>query len=121
MNIEMRNEEKTFYGHRNRFNELIKQGEWESAEAAQIFYYLNRTCFNGLCRFNQRGEFNVPFGTHSSITYVRDFSEFRLDFKDWICPCGEANELSIDPGDFIYADPPYDVEFTTYSAGGFNW
>jgi DNA adenine methylase len=121
MNIEMRNEEKTFYGHRNRFNELIKQGDWESAEAAQIFYYLNRTCFNGLCRFNQRGEFNVPFGRHSSITYVRDFSEFRSEFKNWIFTCGDANELTIEPGDFIYADPPYDVEFTTYSAGGFNW
>ncbi len=29
--------------------------------------------------------------------------------------------LEIEPGDFIYADPPYDVEFTTYSAGGFSW
>ncbi len=30
-------------------------------------------------------------------------------------------KLSIEPDAFIYADPPYDVEFTTYSAGGFSW
>ena len=119
--IEMRNEEKSFYRHRTRFNELINEGEWETAEAAQIFYYLNRTCFNGLCRFNQSGEFNVPFGKHNSITYVRDFSDFPALFKNWKFACGDLNKLQIRPGDFIYADPPYDVEFTTYSAGGFDW
>jgi DNA adenine methylase len=29
--------------------------------------------------------------------------------------------LAIEPDDFVYADPPYDVEFTTYSPGGFTW
>jgi DNA adenine methylase len=119
--IEMRNEEKSFYRHRSRFNKLIKEGEWKTAEAAQIFYYLNRTCFNGLCRFNQSGEFNVPFGQHKSITYAQDFSSFPSLFKNWKFACGDLNKLRIPPGDFIYADPPYDVEFTTYSAGGFGW
>lgn len=117
----MRNEEKSFYRHRGRFNELIKQDEWESAEAAQIFYYLNRTCFNGLCRFNQSGGFNVPFGQHKSITYARDFASFQSLFENWTFCCGDLNKLRISSGDFIYADPPYDVEFTTYSAGGFGW
>ena len=121
MTIEMRNEEKSFYGHRNRFNKLIEEGQWKTAEAAQLFYYLNRTCFNGLCRFNQSGEFNVPFGTHKSITYARDFSDFRAQLKNWTFACGDLNKLRIEPEDFIYADPPYDVEFTTYSAGGFSW
>ncbi len=119
--IEMRNEEESFYRQRDRFNELIENGKSQSAEAAQLFYYLNRTCFNGLCRFNQSGEFNVPFGRHKSITYLRDFSNFQRVFKSWIFFCGDLHELRIAPGDFIYADPPYDVEFTTYSAGGFSW
>ena len=119
--IEMRNEEKSFYRQRSRFNKLINEGEWQSSEAAQIFYYLNRTCFNGLCRFNQSGEFNVPFGKHKSIAYVRDFSSFRSLFKNWTFACHDLNKLRVEPGDFIYADPPYDVEFTTYSAGGFDW
>jgi DNA adenine methylase len=121
MTIAMRNEAKSFYKHRSRFNQLVNAGEWQSAEAAQIFYYLNRTCFNGLCRFNQSGEFNVPFGRHKAITYIRDFSSFRSLLKNWTFACGDLNELQIRPGDFIYADPPYDVEFTTYSAGGFGW
>lgn len=119
--IEMKNEEKTFYTHRDHFNQLITTGEWQSAEAAQLFYYLNRTCFNGLCRFNQSGEFNVPFGQHKSISYIRNFSEFRPLLKNWRFTCGDLNALKIEPGDFIYADPPYDVEFTTYSSGGFSW
>jgi DNA adenine methylase len=121
LSIEMTNDAERFYSHRSRFNELIANGESQSAEAAQLFYYLNRTCFNGLCRFNQSGEFNVPFGQHKTIAYLRDFSKFLPIFKNWVFSCNDLDELSIEPEDFIYADPPYDVEFTTYSAGGFGW
>jgi DNA adenine methylase len=119
--IEMRNEEKKFYSHRSRFNKLINDDGSESAEAAQLFYYLNRTCFNGLCRFNRSGEFNVPFGRHSSITYANDFSAYESALKNSVFTCGDLDALTIEPGAFIYADPPYDVEFTTYSSGGFSW
>lgn len=121
LNIEMKNEEETFYEHRDRFNKLIKNGEWKSAETAQLFYYLNRTCFNGLCRFNQSGEFNVPFGTHKSITYATGFSQLQTFMKDWVFMNSDIELLPVESEDFIYADPPYDVEFTTYSAGGFGW
>jgi DNA adenine methylase len=119
--IEMKNEEKTFYRHRKRFNKLIHDSDWQSAEAAQLFYYLNRTCFNGLCRFNQSGEFNVPFGTHKSIAYARGFVEYQPLLKNWSFTNSDIELLAVDAADFIYADPPYDVEFTTYSAGGFSW
>jgi DNA adenine methylase len=119
--IEMKNEEQSFYRHRSRFNKLTKDDEWQSAEAAQLFYYLNRTCFNGLCRFNQSGEFNVPFGTHKSITYATGFSQCNALFENWVFTNRDIGQLQIEAEDFIYADPPYDVEFTTYSAGGFSW
>jgi DNA adenine methylase len=119
--IELENDEKSFYRQRNRFNQLITSGESKGAEAAQLFYYLNRTCFNGLCRFNQSGEFNVPFGTHKVITYAADFSQFQLVFNNWEFSNRDIESLEIEPEDFVYADPPYDVEFTTYSAGGFSW
>lgn len=121
LTIEMKNDVEIFYRHRTRFNQLIKNGEAERAEAAQLFYYLNRTCFNGLCRFNQSGEFNVPFGTHKVITYATDFSQFRRVFKNWTFTSSDIESLETEPEDFVYADPPYDVEFTTYSAGGFSW
>lgn len=121
LTIEAKNEAENYYSHRSRFNELVRVGQWNTAEAAQVFYYLNRTCFNGLCRFNQNGEFNVPFGSHKSITYDREFSQFRAAFSSWTFTAVDLASLPIEADDFIYADPPYDVEFTTYSAGGFSW
>ncbi|MDQ5844968.1 MAG: Dam family site-specific DNA-(adenine-N6)-methyltransferase [Acidobacteriota bacterium] len=121
LTIETQNEAENYYRHRARFNEIIRSNQWNSAEAAQVFYYLNRTCFNGLCRFNQNGEFNVPFGSHKTITYDREFSQFRAAFSNWTFSAGDLASVPIEADDFIYADPPYDVEFTTYSAGGFSW
>lgn len=119
--IQMRNDEQLFYRHRDRFNQLIQNGGAKSREAAELFYYLNRTCFNGLCRFNKTGEFNVPFGTYSTINYATDFSDYARTFKQWEFTNSDVAEVEIEEGDFVYADPPYDVEFTTYSSGGFSW
>jgi DNA adenine methylase len=119
--IEMRNDEELYYQQRNRFNQLIEAGESATSEAAQLFYYLNRTCFNGLCRFNQSGEFNVPFGTYNVINYVSDFTSYVGNLRGWTFTNTDVAEIELDSDDFVYADPPYDVEFTTYSAGGFSW
>ena len=119
--IEMRNDEQLFYRHRERFNQLIQNGGAKSREAAELFYYLNRTCFNGLCRFNKGGEFNVPFGTYSTINYATDFGAYAAVLRQWEFTNVDVEELGIQETDFIYADPPYDVEFTTYSSGGFSW
>ena len=121
LTIEASNREAVYYAHRADFNELIRKGRAETKRAAQLFYYLNRTGYNGLCRFNRSGGFNVPFGRHASINYARDFSPYRRLFGSWDFSCGDFTRLELDPADFIYADPPYDVEFTAYSAGGFSW
>lgn len=119
--IEMRYNERLFYKHRDRFNKLIQNGGAKSSEAAELFYYLNRTCFNGLCRFNKSGEFNVPFGTYTKINYATDFGEYAEAFKQWQFTNVDVEAVGIEAADFIYADPPYDTEFTTYSPGGFSW
>jgi DNA adenine methylase len=119
--LRMRNDEASFYTHRSRFNDLVRKRNWQGAEAAQLFYYLNRTCFNGLCRFNRSGEFNVPFGRHTSINYITDFSRFPAALENWTFTNCDIESLPLKRKDFVYADPPYDVEFTTYSAGGFGW
>ncbi|MEP6707242.1 MAG: Dam family site-specific DNA-(adenine-N6)-methyltransferase [Pyrinomonadaceae bacterium] len=121
VDIEMRNEARLFYVHREHFNRLISDGKAETAEGAQLFYYLNRTCFNGLCRFNRSGEYNVPFGKYQTINYASDFLDYRGLLGSWTFTNVDIEELAIEPEDFIYADPPYDVEFTSYSAGGFSW
>jgi len=119
--IEMKNDEALFYSHRDRFNELIRDNQSETAEAAQLFYFLNRTGFNGLCRFNRSGEFNVPFGTYKKISYVSDFHRYQSALRAWIFTNVDLESLELKHNDFVYADPPYDVEFTTYSANGFGW
>ena len=121
LRIDMRYDEQLFYKHRARFNKLIRNGGATSEEAAQLFYYLNRTCFNGLCRFNKSGEFNVPFGTYTNVNYDADFSIYPAVLRDWKFTNVDIEKVPIEKGDFIYADPPYDVEFTTYSSGGFSW
>ena len=119
--IRMENDSDLFYAHRKRFNELLGKGEETSQEAAELFYYLNRTCFNGLCRFNSKGGFNVPFGRYKTINYQKDFSDYRAAFSKWIFSSTDFDAVPLEPEDFVYADPPYDVEFTQYAAGGFNW
>lgn len=119
--IKMENSEPVFYRHRGRFNQLIAQGKDVDSEAAALFYYLNRTGYNGLCRFNKSGEFNVPFGRHKTINYLQDFHPYRNLLRKWSFSSGDLNSIPLRPDDFVYADPPYDVEFTTYSTGGFSW
>jgi len=119
--IPMANDVELYYQHRTRFNELIRLGQGHSEEAAQLFYYLNRTCYNGLCRFNRKGEFNVPFGRYRKINYRQDFSDYAVIFAGWEFTCGDFETVRLEPDDFVYADPPYDVEFRQYSPEGFSW
>jgi len=119
--ITFANDASVYYQHRERFNELIRKGLADTSEAAQLFYYLNRTGYNGLCRFNRQGQFNVPFGRYRQINYQNDFSQYASIFEKWDFTCTDFANLTLDPEDFVYADPPYDVPFRQYSQQGFSW
>ncbi len=119
--LPMENSADRYYEYRRRFNELIRTGDAGTSEAAQLFYYLNRTGYNGLCRFNRRGEFNVPFGRYKRINYGPDLTPYQRAFAGWEFRAGDFADVPLEPGDFVYADPPYDVEFTQYAQGGFSW
>ncbi|MDQ2938680.1 MAG: Dam family site-specific DNA-(adenine-N6)-methyltransferase [Acidobacteriota bacterium] len=121
ISIEMANEEALFYAHRMRFNQLLCSGKAETKEAASLFYYLNRTGYNGLCRFNRSGEFNVPFGSYKKINYIRNFIAYKAAVANWEFTSSTFNRIPLGRNDFVYADPPYDVEFTQYSKDGFGW
>ena len=117
------NTPEVFYELRSVFN-ASKDSRLKSA----LFIYLNRHCFNGLCRYNSKGGFNVPFGRYSKPNYpekeMRTFCEkskiatFQIaDFKETM---SQAKK-----GDVIYCDPPYvpltsTANFTDYSIGGFS-
>lgn len=117
----MINSTSAYRSNRNRFNELVHQGKGRTKEAAELFYYLNRTCFNGLCRFNRAGEFNVPKGSYKVVEYRTDFSAYVPVMRNWEFSVGDFEGLRLLPTDFVYADPPYDVEFTSYSKQPFGW
>jgi DNA adenine methylase len=119
--LQMANEGELYYRHRQRFNDLIHRGDDNTQEAAELFYYLNRTGYNGLCRFNRQGGYNVPFGRYRTISYVHDFQRYTPILSKWEFTCTDFAQIPASPDDWIYADPPYDVEFTSYSAGGFSW
>jgi DNA adenine methylase len=121
ISFKMQNEETYFYEQRTLFNQLIRESKSDGEQAAGLFYYLNRTCYNGLCRFNSKGEFNVPFGRYKKLIYKTEFSEYVPAFAQWEFMCTDFQNVPLETGDFVYADPPYDVQFTQYSKEIFGW
>ncbi len=119
--IETVNDRTIYYQHRDQFNTFVREGHAHSKTAAELFYYLNRTGYNGLCRFNKKGGFNVPFGKYNTINYAEDFYGYQDTLNTWTFSTGDFERIDLDPDDFIYADPPYDVQFVQYSQGGFTW
>ena len=117
----LENDEAIYYAHRERFNDLVRTGQQASREAAELFYYLNRTGYNGLCRFNRKGEYNVPKGQYKTINYMRDFRGYQPLLSSWVFSVCAFHAVPAAPDDFLYADPPYDVEFTQYSKEKFGW
>lgn len=81
-----------------------------SVERAARFVYLNRFCFNGVFRTNQRGEFNVPRGTKTgqlpTATDLRACAQI-LRSATLIAGDFERTLEGVDRGDFVYLDPPY--------------
>ena len=119
--LKLENTAAAYYSARDQFNASIQDGQAESAKTAALFYYLNRTGYNGLCRFNNKGLFNVPFGKYGQINYVKDFSKYRQLLRRWKIKQGDFEEIKLQKQDFVYADPPYDVEFTKYAQVDFTW
>jgi DNA adenine methylase len=123
--IEFDSSEAGYYASRSRYNEILSIGGafLQGKELAELFYYLNRTCFNGLYRVNQKGKFNTPYGKLKSPILLRDLSEFSEIAREW-----EFLNLSFEEAwkqvsgeDFVIADPPYDDTFVGYADGGFNF
>lgn len=114
--------ESGYYIERDFFNKSkhVLQPEYIAA----YFIYLNRHCYNGLCRYNQKGGFNVPCGNYKKTYFpeeeIRAFATkaHKADIK---CQGWAATLLQTCAGDGIYCDPPYmGTGFTRYHTEGFN-
>lgn len=93
----------------------VRSLDWEKlpkAEAAARTIYLNRTCYNGLYRVNQKGQFNVPYGKYKNpkICDVEALHAASKALQKANIVCGDyflVLEHYSQPGDFIFLDPPY--------------
>jgi len=116
---ELHNDEEKFYYLRDKFNQT-KNKRLKSA----IFLYLNRHGYNGLCRYNSSGKFNVPFGEYNNpllpedrMVYFHQKTKKNAEFiqADFMTTMDKAKK-----GDIVYCDPPYvplseTASFTAYS------
>ncbi len=118
------NNEKTFYELRNTFN-CTQDTRLKSI----LFIYLNRHCYNGLCRYNSRHEFNTPFGRYRKPYFPgKEMLLFHTAAaRARFIHAGFAETMKkARKGDVVYCDPPYapiskTAYFTDYFAGGFAW
>ncbi len=125
-----KNEADYFYEIRELDRNHIRYNQLSKVEKASRIIYLNKTCYNGLFRVNQQGEFNTPFGGYKNpnivnarilIAVSKYINQAEIIFK-----CGDFEEAvkGIQKGAFVYFDPPYDpvsdsANFTGYDKGGF--
>lgn len=120
---EKNNTPERYYALREEFNHCS-----DPVRRAALFIFLNRHGYNGLCRYNAGGGFNVPFGRYKRPYFPeREMLAFqqrakRASFRhqDFATTLKKARH-----GDVLYCDPPYlplssSANFTSYSAGGFD-
>jgi DNA adenine methylase len=106
------NDEETYYQVRDDFipsNDL---------EIAQQFYYLRKTCFRGMLRYNSSGKFNIPYGKYKTINITQlsnnDYYNVLQNTEIYNQSYNYIFDKYNDPNNFIFLDPPYDSKFTDY-------
>lgn len=108
--------EKHYYDVRDRFNQEHSPFD---------FIFLNRSCFNGMMRFNSKGGFNVPFCrkperfAKAYVTRICNqvaWAKEQMRDKDWsfVCQDWRKTLASVQDDDFVYLDPPYNSRHTDY-------
>ena len=126
---EANHSEEFFYEIRNKDRNKKTFNRLSDYTRAARTIYLNKACFNGLYRVNSKDEFNVPFGKKSKVnTYdgsnLITVSNY-LTMNDITIQCVDFEESvkTAKKGDFVYFDPPYDSDtstFNSYTEEGFG-
>lgn len=105
--------------------------ELSNGRQAAVFFFIREYCYSSMFRYNGKGEFNVPYG---GISYNRKDFQKKVDYllsdqmtaklrnADIYCEDFEdfINKLSLTEDDYIFLDPPYDTEFSTYAQNKFG-
>ncbi|MCX7115462.1 MAG: Dam family site-specific DNA-(adenine-N6)-methyltransferase [Gammaproteobacteria bacterium] len=117
------NQSHVYYQKRQEFNACL-----EPRERAALFLYLNRHGYNGLCRYNSSGIFNVPFGRYDRPYFPQlEMQHFYKKSQQATFVHQDFRETfaALKPHDVIYCDPPYaslspTAYFSNYTGHGFN-
>ncbi|WP_158972095.1 Dam family site-specific DNA-(adenine-N6)-methyltransferase [Paraglaciecola sp. L3A3] len=117
------NQEQRYYDIRKQFN-----ASTDIYERAVFFLYLNRHGYNGLCRYNNSGGFNVPFGRYKAPYFPEKELHFFAEKSQkatFTCEPFEKTFSKARKGTVIYCDPPYapiskTAMFNSYAKGGFT-
>lgn len=114
--------EALYYQIRDMFNDLTEK----KYSDALLYFFINKTAYSGMIRYNAKGEFNVPYGRYANLNtslvtkahskLLANTEIYNLDYKNIF---DMANE-----DDFMFLDPPYDCVFSDYGNAeykdGFN-
>lgn len=112
-----------YYELRKRFNEST-----DEFERAVLFLYMNRHGYNGLCRYNKSGGYNVPFGRYKHPYFPKEellFFSQKAQNATFIQGDFETAFSQLKAGDVVYCDPPYSPlnptsNFTAYAGNSFT-
>ncbi|QYN46252.1 Dam family site-specific DNA-(adenine-N6)-methyltransferase [Gilliamella sp. ESL0405] len=118
------NQADAFYQLRDVFN-----GSKDQYIRSLLFVYLNRHCYNGLCRYNNSGLFNVPFGRYKTIYFPEKelyFFAKKAQDAEFICAPYHDVMKQAKHNSVIYCDPPYlspndSAGFTAYYSNNFGF
>ena len=117
------NNPDVYYLFRTEFNQCQ-----DKFRRAVLFLYLNRHGYNGLCRYNLRGQFNVPFGRYKRPYFpeaeLYHFAE-KAQNAEFHCLSYEECMNRADSNSVVYCDPPYaplsaTANFTAYHTNSFS-
>ncbi len=106
------NTEETYYHVRD------KMSIQSPLDNAKRFYYLRKTCYRGMLRYNKSGGFNIPFGRYKTMNFedLQDphYTSLLQRTEIQCCEFTKIFEQYNDPKYFMFLDPPYDSTFTDY-------
>ena len=121
--VDQNNQADAYYELRKVFNETS-----DSYQRSLLFLYLNRHGYNGLCRYNKSGGYNVPFGKYKKPYFPEKELHFfaeKAQRATFVCENYRDTFARAQQGDVIYCDPPYvplskTASFTSYAGNGFG-
>ncbi len=120
-----------FYMHFRHLYNNIQKYDIEKSKEVAIFFFIRNFAYSGMFRYNKKGEFNVPYGgigyNRKNLSKKLDYLKSKelnnhlsktiianLDFEEFL------DKFSPKKDDFIFLDPPYDSDFSTYAKNEFT-